>query len=70
MGGGVGGGTAVITVCKQKVDDDEFAAAASDPDKNPDLIPATKIKSTAILCRTNINMCINWVFYEYEHNVI
>jgi len=47
MGGGVGGGAAVIAVCKQKADDDddEYAAAALDPDKNPDLIPPTKIKS-------------------------
>lgn len=46
IGGGVGGGTAVIAVCKQKVNDDDYAAAAtSDPDKNPDLIPPTKIKS-------------------------
>jgi len=47
MGGGIGGGAAVIAVCKQKADDDDedYAAATSDPDKNPDLIPPTKIKS-------------------------
>lgn len=45
MGGGVGGGAAVIAVCKQKTDNGEYAAAASDPDQNPDLIPPTKIKS-------------------------
>uniref|UniRef100_A0A2H8TFI4 Nephrin n=1 Tax=Melanaphis sacchari TaxID=742174 RepID=A0A2H8TFI4_9HEMI len=46
MGGGVGGGAAVIAVCKQKTDDDDDEyTAALDPDKNPDLIPPTKIKS-------------------------
>lgn len=45
MGSGVGGGAAVIAVCKQKTDEDDYAAAASDPDKNPDLIPPTKVKS-------------------------
>ncbi|VVC44609.1 Hypothetical protein CINCED_3A001155 [Cinara cedri] len=45
MSGGVGGGTAVVAVCKQKTDDAEYAAAALDPDQNPDLIPPTKSKS-------------------------
>jgi hypothetical protein len=44
MGGGAGGGAAVIAVCKQKADGDDYAAAALDPDKNPDLIPPTKVK--------------------------
>lgn len=49
VGGGGGGGTAVIAVCKQKANDGNYAAAASDPDKNPDLIPPTKIKSEYLL---------------------
>lgn len=63
MGGGVGGGAAVIAVCKQKADDDddEYVAAALDPDKNPDLIPPTKIKSAFNSQSPFIYLILNYV---------
>lgn len=56
-GAGGGGGAAVVAVCKQKVgDNDEYSAAAAlDPDKNPDLIPPTKIIGES--CLYEIRFC-------------
>lgn len=57
MGGGVAGGAAVIAVCKQKADGNDYAAAASDPDKNPDLIPPTKVKGEYGRRTRKLNIC-------------
>ncbi|XP_050530866.1 nephrin [Daktulosphaira vitifoliae] len=59
------GGSAVIAVCKQK--SDKKISASLDPDKNPDLIPPTKNKSSnrnnigyqVVQQQTNTNMDIN-----------